>query len=374
MVDFIMDINNSQCLIIKIGSALLVNAEQQDIHQQWLASLIDDVVQLINQGKRVVLVSSGAIAFGQITTQLNKRPTTLNVKQALAAVGQVQLMHTYQSLFKQHQLNAAQVLITLEDTESRERFMNLRNTLNTLLDLHIVPIINENDSVTTAEICYGDNDRLAARVIQMVDADTLILLSDVNGLYTDDPRLNAKATLIKTVSEIDADIYSLAKASSSSYGSGGMLSKIDAAKIAVNCGCNMLITAGKHFHPITHYQQHQLGTWFTAKVSAKNAKKTWLKQHLKPSGIIIIDDGAEHALQAGASLLAVGITSINKHFSKGSAVEIINQHDKPLARGLVNFSSNDLLKIIGQNSKHFSQLLGYETGDTVIHRDNLVLL
>lgn len=369
-----MNLEKSQTIIIKIGSSLLVDASNQKVHHEWMESLVADVVNLMQQGKRVVLVSSGAIAFGRITAKLKTRPTSLDLKQAMAAVGQVQLMHTYQTLFKTHELNAAQVLVTLEDTEDRTRFINLRNTLNTLLDINIVPIINENDSVATSEIRYGDNDRLAARVVQMVDADTLILLSDIDGLYTDDPRSNPKATLIPLVSEVDTTIMSMAKNSSTNVGTGGMITKLEAAKIAVNSGCNMLITAGKHKHPIQHFIDNQIGTWFTANISVQTAKKNWLQQHLKPSGTLIVDAGAAKALANGASLLAVGIVRVESHFSKGATIEIVDNDKKLIARGLVNFSSNDLHKIIGKHSDHFSSVLHYETGDTVVHRDNLVLL
>lgn len=369
-----MNLEQSHRIIIKVGSALLVNSETNTIHEAWLKSLIADIVQLMQDGKQVVLVSSGAIAFGRLVTKLMQRPTALDMKQALAAVGQVQLMHTYQNLFKAQGFDAAQVLITLEDTENRERFINLRNTLSALLDLNIIPIINENDSVATAEIRYGDNDRLAARVVQMIDADTLILLSDIDGLYTDDPRLNPAAKFIPEVQEITAEISNLAKTSKGNFGSGGMITKIEAAKIAVNSGCAMLITAGKHQYPITYYQKNKVGTWFTANTTAKSAKKIWLQEHLKSAGNIIIDTGAVAALKTGASLLAVGISKIEGNFTKGSTVDILDAADHIIARGLVNFSSHDLQKIVGQHSNRYNELLGYETSGTVIHRDNLVLL
>ncbi len=367
-----MDIESSQCLIIKIGSALLVDEKHQRISQDWLKSLVADVADLMQQGKRVVLVSSGAIALGRLATEFKLKTESLSTKQALAAVGQVQLMHLYQTLFKAHDINAAQVLITLEDTEDRGRFINLRNTLNELLAYGIIPIINENDSIATTEIRYGDNDRLAARVIQMVDADTLVLLSDIDGLHTDDPRLNPAAKLIPVVNTINNEVMKMAKNSSSNYGSGGMISKLDAAKISVSSGCNMLITAGKHLHPLKYFMQHKKGTWFEASLTPKKAKQTWLQQHLKPQGTIIIDDGAAQALIKGASLLAVGIIRVECHFSQGAAVEIVDKKNKVLARGLVNFPSNELHKIIGQRSSSLKETLGYETSNTVVHRDNMV--
>lgn len=369
-----MELAQAKCVIIKIGSALLVDTDNMAIHQQWLSSLVQDVHELRQQGKQVVLVSSGAIAFGKLSTPLTKQKNALAVKQALAAVGQVQLMHTYQQLFAEHQTAVAQVLLTLDDTEDRERFINLRNTLKTLLDLNIIPIINENDSIGTAEIRYGDNDRLAARIIQMVDADALILLSDIDGLYTDDPTLNPDARLIPEVTTLDSTIMSYAKDSNSNFGSGGMISKLAAAKIAVRCGCNMLITYGKNLNPIQHYLKNKKGTWFIAELSAKNAKKRWLQQYLKPTATIIIDEGASNALQTGASLLAVGVESFDKAFSKGDAVTIMNAQGDVIARGLINFCSDDLQKIIGQHSAKFQTLLGYETNDTIIHRDNMVML
>ncbi len=369
-----MNLDQAKCIIIKIGSALLVDANNMAIHHKWLMGLAEDVIQLREQGKQVILVSSGAIAFGKLITKLGKQKNALAVKQALAAVGQVQLMHTYQQLFSVHNVDVAQVLLTLDDTENRQRFINLRNTLKTLLDLNIIPIINENDSIATAEIRYGDNDRLAARVIQMVDADALILLSDIDGLYTDDPTVNPDAQLIPEVTSITDRVMSYAKDSSSNFGSGGMISKLAAAKIAIKCGCNMLITYGKHQNPIQWYLKQKKGTWFFAETSANSAKKQWLQQYLKVTATIMVDDGAAQALQAGASLLAVGVKKIDKHFSQGDAVTITNLRGETIARGLINFCSDDMHKIMGQQSTQFQALLGYETSDTVVHRDNMVML
>lgn len=369
-----MQLLSSQCIVIKIGSALLVDEEKYCVNTTWLTSLIEDVVDLIKQNIKVVLVSSGAMAYGKISLGIRNQQLALDSKQAIAATGQIQLMHNYQALLNQHQIKAAQVLLNLDDTENRRRYINLRNTLQKLLEMNIVPIINENDSLATAEIRYGDNDRLAARVAQLVDANSLILLSDIDGFYTNDPRLDSKATLIPLIKALTPEIIAMAKNSSTNYGSGGMITKLEAAKIAMSSGCNMLVAAGKPMHPIQHFLKTNKGTWFKSKKTPKNAKKIWLQEHLKLSGAIEIDSGAESALMKGSSLLPVGISNIRGEFEKGSVIKIITAHQTEIARGFVNYSHQELQKIIGKNTFEIKKILGYNGCDEVIHRDNLVIL
>lgn len=369
-----MDLLSCQSIVIKIGSALLVDESGACLNEVWLKSLIEDVLSLTQQGIKVIIVSSGAMACGRFSLALGKKQLSLDSKQAISAVGQIELMHHYQALLNQHQLKAAQVLLTLEDTESRARYINLRNTLKKLLEMSIIPIINENDSVATEEIRYGDNDRLAARVAQIVDADALILLSDIDGFYTDDPRINPKAEIMPLVEHLTPEILAMAKGSSTNYGSGGMRTKLDAAQIATGSGCNMLITLGKPLNPIKRFLTSNKGTWFKSTITHKKAKKIWLQQHLKLSGAVVIDKGAVAALKKGSSLLPVGIAAVNGHFGKGTVVTIITDDHLEIARGIVSYSSQDLKQIIGKSSKEIEAILGYYGCDEAIHRDNLVIL
>lgn len=368
-----MKLTDSQCLVIKIGSSLLVDEEKGRVNMPWLASLIADVAELYASGMKVVIVSSGAMAYGKIALELTDKNLSLDHKQAISAVGQIQLTHDYQQLLQQYNIKAAQVLLTLDDTENRLRYINLRNTLKKLLELGVIPIINENDSITTMEIRYGDNDRLAARVAQMVDADTLVLLSDIDGLYTDDPRFNKDAKLIPEIKSLTTDILAMAKDSGSNYGSGGMITKLQAAKIALSSGCRMLITKGKKSNPLRNHIQTNIGTWFVPTETPKGAKKIWLEQHLKAKGSIVVDSGAENALLKGASLLPVGMTKVNGSFEKGSALQILNQNDEEIARGLCNYSSQDCQILIGKKTTQIGPLLGYDGCHEIIHRDNLAL-
>ncbi len=368
-----MKLTHSQRIVIKVGSSLLMDGANHCVNSKWQASLVDDIVNLSQQGMQVVLVSSGAIAFGKLALNLGRTKLPVDRQQASAAVGQIELMHSYQTLLKKHGVTAAQILLTLEDSENRKRYINLRNTLNNLLSMQVIPIINENDSVTTSEIRYGDNDRLAARVAQMIGADTLVLLSDIDGFYSKDPHKFNDAKFIPLVEELTPDIIAMGKESSTSYGSGGMITKLSAAKIAMSCGCRMLITAGKHLHPLQHHIDNNKGTWFKPQLSPQSAKKIWLKEHLSPSGFISIDDGAAQALLNGASLLSVGIIAINGQFEKGSAVTILRDGDKEIARGLSNYGHHELKQIMGKPSQDIVTVLGYEGSQEVVHRDNMVL-
>ena len=365
---------DSRRMVIKIGSALLVDPASQHINHTWLSSLIADIRELINQGKQVIIVSSGAIAIGKMQLGLPPTPLTLNNKQAAAAVGQIELTHLFAQLFRAEGLTTAQVLLTLGDTEDRRRYINLSNTLESLLAMGTVPIINENDSVATSEIRYGDNDRLAARVAQLSRADSLLLLSDIDGLYTDNPHRNRNATLIPTVDVLTDTHYGYAKSSHSAHGSGGMRTKLDAAHIAMQAGTHMLILSGQPQHPIRHYQEQQRGTWFIAQHSPNKAKKVWLSTHVHQRGAVVIDAGAAIALSRGSSLLPVGISAVHGTFDKGDIIKIIDPNGITLTCGISNYGSQDIQQIIGKHSNEITATLGYRGYDEVIHRDNLGFL
>lgn len=365
-------ITEAKRLIVKIGSSLLVNQDTGTIHREWLNSLIDDIVHCFKRDQQIIIVSSGAIPLGRRQLQLKNHTLQLEEKQAAAAVGQIKLAHAYQDLLEQQGITAAQILLTLDDSENRRRYLNAKNTLESLLKLRAIPIINENDTVATAEIRFGDNDRLAARVAQMVSADTLILLSDIDGLYTVNPQINPQAQFIREVTKLTPDILAMASESATEYGSGGMITKLAAAKIALASGCRMVIAAGKPLHPLTRIEKTEC-TWFIPETTPTKARKNWIAQHLQTRGSVIVDSGAITALQSGKSLLAVGIKKIEGEFHKGDAVCIVNAERKEIARGLINYNANDARKIMGKKSTEFEILLGYTGGDEIIHRDNLAL-
>jgi len=367
-------ISQSKRMVIKIGSSLLVDDNAGMIHHAWLNSLIEDIAFYFNQNQEVIIVSSGAIAIGRRHLKLKDHALLLEEKQAAAAVGQIKLAHAYQEALGKYDISVAQVLLTLEDSENRERYLNAKNTLETLLNLKVVPVINENDTVATAEIRYGDNDRLAARVAQMVSADTLVLLSDIEGLYTADPRKEPKATLIPEVTQLTPEIIAMGGHSATQYGSGGMITKLAAAKIALESGCKMVIAAGKYLHPLKRIDQVKTKTWFVPQLTPKNARKNWIAQHLKPKGTITIDQGAYTALKEGKSLLSVGVIQIQGEFHQGDPISILTEDHKEIAKGLINYSAQDAKKIMRKKSSEFADILGYPGSDEIIHRDDLVLL
>lgn len=361
-------------VVVKIGSSLLVEKSSGRLHRKWLASLAGEVARMRRRGQQVVLVSSGAIALGRRYLGLKPEQRKLEELQAAAAAGQIILAHAYQELLDRHEIKVAQVLLTPEDTESRRRYLNARNTLQTLLELGVVPVINENDTVATAEIRYGDNDRLGARVAEMVSADCLVLLSDVSGLYDADPTKNATATLISEVREITPQIESLAGVSGTEFGSGGMITKVIAARMALAAGCATVIASGKRLRPLAAIESGKPCTWFIAARTPLAARKKWIAGTLKPRGELTIDAGAVKALLGGRSLLPVGVVAVAGTFERGDAVTVISGDGRDLARGLVAYGSAEARRIQGRRSEDIESLLGYRGRDEIIHRDNLVLV
>ena len=361
-------------IVVKIGSSLLVDNERAEIREDWLDSLACDLSRFRARGQEIMVVSSGAIALGRKKSGLlSTRNLRLEESQAAAAVGQILLAHAYQHILERHNLNIAQILLTLEDTEHRRKHLNARNTLNQLLKIGVVPVINENDTVATSEIRFGDNDRLAARVAAMTSTDCLILLSDIDGLYDSDPRQNPRASHIAEVSEITEDIKAMAGAAPAGYSSGGMITKLDAANIAMDGGCDMVITDGKCIEPLSVLMRGGRATWFNATSSPRKARKRWIAGMVKTSGEITVDKGAAEALSKGKSLLPAGITRIIGNFARGDAVLVRNSAGHEIARGLTAYSALETEKIKGQRSDSIESILGYRGGNEVLHRDNLAV-
>ena len=366
-------LDSARRVVIKVGSALLVDAASGRLNRSWLETLVEDVVRLRRAGREVVLVSSGAVALGRRHLGLAKGPLRLEESQAAAAVGQIRLAHAYKELLEEREIPVAQVLLTLEDSERRRRYLNARATLAALLAHGAVPVINENDTVATAEIRYGDNDRLAARVAQMVSADCLILLSDIDGLYTADPNKDETAQFIPVVRSITPRIEAMGGGSASDVGSGGMATKIAAAKIAVAAGCHMCISAGAHLHPVRRIEQGARCTWFVPTASPRAARKQWISGTLKPAGALVIDDGALRALKSGKSLLPAGVTRLTGRFDRGDTVSVVTQSGLEVARGITAYSDADAARIIGRRTAEIEGVLGFRGRDEMIHRDDLVL-
>ncbi len=363
----------SKRVVVKIGSALLVDDESGDIRRKWLEALCDDVAALRRGGSEVVLVSSGAIAVGRRRLGLETGVLRLEEKQAAAATGQIRLAHAYQEALARHGITCAQVLLTLDDTEERRRHLNARSTLATLLKLDSVPVINENDTVATSEIRFGDNDRLAARVAAMISADTLVLLSDIDGLYTADPRKDKNAEFIPEVSEMSADIEAMAGEAPPGYSSGGMVTKLAAARIAMSAGCRMLIANGRQMNPLQAVVDGAKCSWFLPQAEPKTARKRWISGALKPAGTITVDAGALNALKTGRSLLPAGIVKVEGRFERGDAVIVVDLAGNEVARGLSAYNAKDAKAIMGHKSREIADLLGYRGRDEMIHRDDLVL-
>jgi glutamate 5-kinase len=361
-------------LVVKVGSALLVGGDSGRVNRAWLETLIEDLLRLRKRGQQLILVSSGAIALGRRRLGLRHGTLRLEESQAAAAVGQIRLAHAYKELLEEHGVTVAQILLTLEDSERRRRYLNARATLETLLALGALPVINENDTVATAEIRYGDNDRLAARVAQMAGADCLVLLSDVEGLYSADPNKDARARIVAEVRHITPEIEAMAGRSASPVGSGGMTAKLLAAKIAVAAGCHMCIAAGHHRHPLRRLEEGAECTWFVPSATPVAARKQWIAGTLRPAGAITIDAGALRALLDGKSLLPAGVTGARGRFERGDTVSVLTADGAEVARGIVAYSDTDAARIMGRKSSEIEELLGFRGRDEMIHRDDLVLL
>ncbi|WP_342640572.1 glutamate 5-kinase [Rhodoligotrophos ferricapiens] len=366
-------LDQAKRLVVKIGSALLVNSNGQ-LNRPWLTSLIDDLARLKAAGVETLIVSSGAIALGRRTLGLPRRPLKLAESQAAASVGQIALARAYQQILAEHGYVAAQILLTLHDTEERRRYLNARSTIATLLKQGAVPVINENDTVATSEIRYGDNDRLAARVSSMVSADCLVLLSDVDGLYTAAPGSDSDATLIPEVHEITPAIMAMAGKPVSGVGSGGMITKIEAARIAVGAGAHMVIASGRHMNPLRRIDDGAPCTWFLAKASPVASRKRWIAGALEPAGRLIVDDGAANALLDGRSLLPAGVKRVEGSFARGDTVSICTLSGSEIARGLVAYDRVDAERIVGARSHEIEERIGWRGRDEMVHRDDLVII
>jgi glutamate 5-kinase len=361
-------------VVVKIGSALIVDTQTAAPREAWLAGIAADVASLMARGVEVIVVSSGAIALARRKLNLNGAKLRLEEKQAAAAVGQIRLAQAWSEALAARGLTAAQMLITLEDTEDRRRYLNARATLSTLLGLGCVPVINENDSVATAEIRFGDNDRLAARVAEMMQADFLLLLSDIDGLYTADPRRDPAAAHIPVVEAMTPDIEAMGGDPPPGYSSGGMRTKLVAAKIATQAGVAMAISVGGVMNPLAALEAGAKCTWFLPAPEGRSARKNWIAGHLAALGALTVDDGAIRALKKGSSLLPAGIRAVSGVFERGDAVDVLTLAGQRIARGLAAYSSTDAAVIAGHRSEDFETLLGWRGRDEVIHRDDLVLV
>jgi glutamate 5-kinase len=360
-------------LVVKIGSALLVDEETGAIRRDWLDALGDDVAECRRRGQEVLIVTSGAIAVGRRRLGLDSGKLRLEEKQAAAATGQIQLAHAYQETLARHRITVAQILLTLDDTEERRRHLNARSTIGALLRLDTVPVINENDTVATSEIRFGDNDRLAARVAAMISADALILLSDIDGLYSADPRRDSKARFIPEITEVTAEIEAMAGEAPPGYSSGGMVTKLVAARIAVGAGCRMVIANGRRLNPLKAIAEGAACSWFLPAATPLSARKRWIAGALKPIGALMVDAGALKALMGGRSLLPAGVTSVEGEFERGDAVRVLSPDGREVARGLSAYSAADARRIMRHKSGEIEALLGYRGRDEMIHRDDLVL-
>ena len=364
---------NARRITVKIGSALLTDRATGTLKQSWLEAIGDDVAALKAEGRDVILVSSGAIALGRRALGLNPGALRLEEAQAAASVGQINLAHAYQTVFRERGLTTAQILVTLGDTEERRRYLNARNTIETLLKLGAVPVVNENDTVATSEIRYGDNDRLAARVASMMTADCLVLLSDIDGLYTAPPSQDPTAKRLDVITAITPEIEAMAGEAATELSRGGMVTKIKAAKIAVAAGTHMVIASGKGLHPLRALGEDAPCTWFLAAANPVTARKRWIAGTLEPKGVVVIDDGARAALQAGRSLLPAGVKSVSGQFERGEAVIIRDETGREIGRGLIAYTAEEAALIAGRNSLEIAATLGYAGRAALIHRDDMAL-
>ena len=365
-------LSNYHRLVVKVGSSLLVDDAGQ-LNRAWLESLADDVAELAKAGHEVLIVSSGAIAIGSSVLGINKLRARLEDLQAAAAAGQVQLVHAYQECLGRDEIAAAQVLLTPDDTENRRRFLNARRTLEKLLERSVIPIINENDTVATEEIRYGDNDRLAARIAQLVMADALILLSDVDGFYTSDPGSSKDAEHIPLVTSINTETLAMAGETRSDVGTGGMATKVQAASIAMHAGCSTVIASGAILHPLRTLNDGARCTIFRASATPAAARKQWLAGVLEVRGDLQLDDGAVKALRDGSSLLPVGVVTVSGNFRRGDVVTLKNASGADIGRGLAEYSDEEAARLAGLQSDQIEDALGYRGRAVMVHRDELVL-
>jgi glutamate 5-kinase len=361
-------------VVLKIGSSLIVDETSGVVRREWLDALADDIARLRKSGAEIVVVSSGAIRLGRAKLGLPRGALRLEQKQAAAAVGQIGLAQAWQQTLARHDVVAAQLLLTLEDSEARERYLNARHTMTELLGQHAIPVINENDTVATAEIRFGDNDRLAARVAEMTSADTLVLFSDIDGLYSADPRRDPKAEFIPEVRRITSEIEAMAGVANSELSNGGMVTKLIAARIAMAAGCCMAIVDGSRLSPLAALLDGAARcTWFLPAATPQTARKRWIGGTLKPAGTLTVDDGAAKALNAGKSLLPAGVVSVDGEFAAGAPVLVRDRAGRTLARGLVAYAAEDARRIAGRKSAEIEKALGWRGADELIHRDDLAM-
>jgi len=366
-----MYLNNSKIIVIKIGSSLLVD-DNKKIRKKWLTTFAKDIKELKSKNKKIIIVSSGAIALGCKKLNIKNFNLKLDKSQAVASIGQMELMNLFSQTFSKFRLSISQILLTLDDTEERRRSINAKRTFENLFQLDHIPIVNENDTIATSEIKYGDNDRLASRVAQITNADTLILLSDVDGLFTKNPKIYKDAKLKKKINNLSKDTQGINLKGMTDTGKGGMSTKLEAAKICNLSGCNMIIANGLYLNPISRIEKGYDYTIFLSKISKLHARKKWIISSVSPKGELMIDDGAKRALLNGKSLLAAGIKKVSGKFSKGDHIKILDTNKKEFARGLSSFSSEEIYKIMGCQSKEIEKILGYISKSEVVHKDDMV--
>lgn len=369
-----LHLNQARRIVIKIGSALLIDGKNACVRQSWLESLIEDIIHLRQQNCQILIVSSGAIALARYKLKLNRYKLRLDEKQAAAAIGQIKLAQTWHEAFAAHKITTAQILLTLDDTETRLQYSNARSAIETLLKLNCIPIINENDTVATSEIRFGDNDRLAARVAEMVKADRLILFSDIDGLYTADPKTNPSAKHLASIPELTPQIYAMGGKALTGYSSGGMATKLAAAKIATTAGCAMAIAYGKLLHPLKALQEGARCSWFFPNRKPYPARKRWIAGSISTKGTIFIDNGAEKALKNGKSLLPAGIIKVEGHFQRGDIIKIANKNGKIVGNGISAYDSSEITQIIGLQTDKINSQLGWDGPNEVIHHDDMVII
>ncbi len=360
-------------VVLKVGSTLLVDQTTGALHRAWLNGLVEDIATIRRRGQDVVVVTSGAVALGRHILNMERKQLKIGEKQAAAATGQISLAHAYQAGLAAQSLTAAQVLLTLDDSENRHRYLHARHTFETLFRLGAVPVVNENDTVATQELRFGDNDRLAARVAAMIAADLLVLFSDIDGLYTADPHTDPAAIFVPEVRAMTPTIESMAGASASRHGSGGMVTKLMAARICMSAGCHMAIAPGRILQPLKVLEEGGRCTWFIPFTERSPARKRWIAGTLRATGTLTVDEGAVVALQGGSSLLPAGVIAIDGHFSAGETVLVRNKMGRLVARGLIAYSSHETVRIMGRHTSEIVAVLGYRGRDELIHRDNLAL-